>query len=90
MPGNGGLDIDLTTAIVQSVGATAEFIPYEGADFNGDFDAIGSVYDCVTAVATVTPERETKAQFVPSYLISGQSLGAESARRRPPVRATPS
>jgi ABC-type amino acid transport substrate-binding protein len=80
MPDNGGLDIDLMIAIGQSIGATVEFIPYEGADFNGIFDALGSAYDCVTAGTTVTPEREKKAKFVAPYLISGQSLAVDTSR----------
>jgi polar amino acid transport system substrate-binding protein len=80
MPGDGGLDIDLMTAIADALGAAVEFIPYEGADFNGIFDGLGSAYDCVAAGTTVTPERETKAQFVPPYLISGQSLAVDTTR----------
>jgi polar amino acid transport system substrate-binding protein len=80
MHGNGGLDIDLMTAIAKALGATVEFVPYEGADFNGIFDGLASAYDCVTAGTTVTPERETKAQFVPPYLISGQSLAVDATR----------
>ena len=30
MPGGGGLDIDLMTAIAGALGATVEFIAYEG------------------------------------------------------------
>jgi polar amino acid transport system substrate-binding protein len=78
---NTGLDIDLMTAIAESLGATVEFIPYEGKDFNGIFDDLNSgAYDCVTSGTTVTPERETKAQFVPPYLISGQSLAVDTTR----------
>jgi polar amino acid transport system substrate-binding protein len=80
MPDNAGLDIDLMTVIAEAMGATAEFIPYQGADFNGIFDALGSAYDCVAAGTTVTPEREAKAQFIPPYLISGQSLAVDTAR----------
>ena len=80
MPDNTGLDIDLMTAIAESLCATAEFIAYEGRDFNRIFDGVGSAYDCVTAGTTVTPERETKAQFVPPYLISGQSLAVDTTR----------
>lgn len=86
MPDNTGLDIDLMTAIAEALGATVEFIAYDGADFNGIFDALGSTYDCVTAGTTVTPERETKAQFVPPYLISGQSLAVDT-RRMPHVKS---
>ena len=78
---NGGLDIDLMTAIARALGATVEFIAYESADFNGIFDALNDgAYDCVAAGTTVTPERETKAQFVPPYLISGQSLAVDISR----------
>src|SRR5258708_7736914 len=81
MPGGGGLDIDLMTAIAGALGATVEFIAYEGRDFNGIFDALNSGdYDCVAAGTTVTPEREMKAAFVAPYLISGQSLAVDTAR----------
>jgi polar amino acid transport system substrate-binding protein len=87
MPGDSGLDIDLMAAIAESLGATVEFIPYEGTDFNDIFDALASgTYDCVTAGTTVTPERETKAKFVPPYLISGQSLAVDT-KRLPRVRS---
>jgi polar amino acid transport system substrate-binding protein len=80
MPADGGLDIDLMTAIAEALGAAVEFIPYQGADFNGIFDGLGRAYDCVAAGTTVTAERETKAQFVPPYLISGQSLAVDTTR----------
>jgi polar amino acid transport system substrate-binding protein len=81
MPDDCGLDIDLMTAIAESLGATVEFIPYQGTDFNDIFDELNSgAYDCVAAGTTVTPERETKAQFVPPYLISGQSLAVDTTR----------
>jgi polar amino acid transport system substrate-binding protein len=78
---NGGLDIDLMSAIAKAIGASVEFIPYQGADFNGIFDALNAgEYDCVAAGTTVTPDRETKAKFVPPYLISGQSLAVDTTR----------
>jgi len=80
IPEGTGLDIDLMNAIGEALGARVEFIPYDGADFNGIFDALGSAYDCVAAGTTVTPEREKKAQFVPPYLISGQSLAVDTTR----------
>ena len=87
MPDDTGLDIDLMTAIAESLGATVEFIPYQGTDVNGIFDALDSgAYDCVTAGTTVTPEREKKASFVPPYLISGQSLAVDTMRL-PQVRS---
>ena len=42
MPNDTGLDIDLMTELAEKLGATVEFIPYEGADFNGIFDGLGS------------------------------------------------
>jgi polar amino acid transport system substrate-binding protein len=81
MPGDGGLDIDLMKAIAKALGAKVEFVPYDGADFNGIFDALNDgAYDCVAAGTTVTPDRERKAQFVPPYLISGQSLAVDITR----------
>jgi polar amino acid transport system substrate-binding protein len=81
MPDNTGLDIDLMTEIAKALGATVEFIAYEGRDFNGIFDALNvGDYDCVAAGTTVTPDREKKAAFVPPYLISGQSLAVDTTR----------
>jgi polar amino acid transport system substrate-binding protein len=80
MPDDAGLDIDLMIEIAKKLSATVEFIPYEGPDFNGIFDGLGSSYECVTAGTTVTPEREEMALFVPPYLISGQSLAVDTTR----------
>ncbi len=81
MPHDGGLDIDLMTAVAGKLNMAVEFVPYEGADFNGIFDALnGKDFDCVAAGTTVTPERETKAAFAPPYLISGQSLAVDTRR----------
>jgi polar amino acid transport system substrate-binding protein len=86
MPENSGLDIDLMTELAGRLGATVEFNPYEGADFNGIFDALNAgAYHCVTAAA-ITPEREKKAKFVPPYLICGQSLAVDT-RRLPRVKS---
>jgi ABC-type amino acid transport substrate-binding protein len=84
MPDDSGLDIDLMTELAERLGATVEFIPYQGADFNGIFEGLGTDYDCCASGTTVTPEREAKATFVPPYLISGQSLAVD-ARRLPHV-----
>ena len=86
MPDNTGLDIDLMTGIAEAIGATVEFIPYGGTDFNAIFEGLGSAYHCVTAGTTVTPEREKKAKFAPPYLISGQSL-AVATKRLPHIRS---
>jgi ABC-type amino acid transport substrate-binding protein len=80
MADDGGLDIDLMTAVAEALGAAVEFVPYDRADFNGIFDLLGSAYDCVAAGTTVTPEREAKARFLPPYLISGQSLAVDTNR----------
>ena len=81
MPDDGGLDIDLMTAVADKLNLDIEFVPYEGADFNGIFDALNAGdFDCVAAGTTVTPEREKKAAFVPPYLISGQSLAVDTRR----------
>ena len=81
MPDNTGVDIDLMTEIAKALGVDVEFIAYKGSDFDGTFDGLNdAAYDCVTAGPTVTPERETKAQFVPPYLISGQSLAVDTTR----------
>ncbi len=80
MPDDAGLDIDLMTAIAEKLGATVDFIAYEGADFNAIFDGLGTDYNCVAAGTTVTSEREKNATFVPPYLISGQSLAVDTTR----------
>src|SRR6201991_1828706 len=81
MPDDDGLDIDLMTAIANAINMDVEFIPYDGEDFNGIFDALNSkAFDCVAAGTTVTPEREKKAKFAPPYLISGQSLAVDTGR----------
>jgi ABC-type amino acid transport substrate-binding protein len=81
MPGGGGLDIDLMTAIATTLRAAAEFVPYDGPDFTGIFDALDEgAFDCVAAGTTVTPQREKKAAFVPPYLISDQALAVDTSR----------
>jgi ABC-type amino acid transport substrate-binding protein len=80
MADNSGLDIDLMNAIAEKISATIEFVPYDGADFNGIFDGFGAAYDCVAAGTSVTPERHKLASFVPPYLISGQSLAVDTRR----------
>ena len=79
--GDGGLDVDLLTALGDALGMTVEFVRYEGSDFNGIFDALNKgEYDCVASGTTVTPERAEKATFLPPYLISGQSLAVDTER----------
>lgn len=86
MPDKTGLDIELVTALAERLGATVQFVPYDGADFDGIFAGLGAHYDCVAAGATVMPERETRAVFLPPYVISGQALAVD-IRRLPDVRS---
>lgn len=87
MPDDGGLDIDLMSAIADKLTTAVEFIAYDGPDFNGIFDALDAGdFDCVAAGTTVTSDREDKAAFAPPYLISGQSL-AVNTRRLPTVHS---
>jgi ABC-type amino acid transport substrate-binding protein len=81
MPDGGGLDIDLMTAIAESIGAAVQFVSYDGGDFNGIFHELNDgVYDCVASGTTVTPGRQRMARFVTPYLISGQSLAVDTTR----------
>ena len=87
MPDDGGLDIDLMSAIADKLNVAVAFVAYEGTDFNGIFDALNSgSFDCVAAGTTVTPQRQKKAEFAPPYLISGQSL-AVNTRKLPNVHS---
>ena len=86
MSDDGGLDVDLMHALAEHLGATVEFVAYDGADFDGIFDGLGSDYDCIAAGTTVTPEREKKATFLPPYVITGQSLAVDT-RRLPRVHS---
>jgi polar amino acid transport system substrate-binding protein len=84
---DGGLDIDLIGAVATAMGMTVALIAYDGSDFNGIFDELGSgQYDCVIAGTTVTPERQRRAAFAPPYLISGQSLAVDT-ERLPKIRS---
>ncbi|MDN4517273.1 MULTISPECIES: ABC transporter substrate-binding protein [Mycolicibacterium] len=81
MPGQSGLDIDVMTALADALGENAEFIAYDGADFDGIFDRLAAGdYDCVIAGTTVTPAREHNAAFLPPYLVSGQGLAVDTTR----------
>lgn len=83
MPGGGGLDIDLMTAIAEALGESVEFVSYDAdcSDYEGVFDRLAAgVYDCVAAGATVTAERERKVAFLPPYAISGQALAVDTGR----------
>ncbi|QJP15718.1 amino acid ABC transporter substrate-binding protein [Starkeya sp. ORNL1] len=70
-----GFDIDLMRALCGEIGLKWEPCRYEGGDFNGIFDGLANgEWDCVASGTTITPDRETKADFCQPYLVSGQSL----------------
>jgi polar amino acid transport system substrate-binding protein len=76
-----GLDVDLMTAIGEQLGASVEFVRYQGRDFNGIFDALDSGdFDCVASGTTITGSRALKAAFCDPYLISGQALAVDATR----------
>lgn len=78
---DGGLDIDVITAIGAVLGVEIRLVAYLGADFNGIFDELDDgAYDCVIAGTTVTPERSRRADFLTPYLVSGQSLAVDTKR----------
>jgi polar amino acid transport system substrate-binding protein len=84
---DGGLDIDLITAIAGVMGVSVQLVGYDGSDFNGIFGELGAGrFDCVVAGTTVTPDRERMAAFAPPYLVSGQSLAVDT-ERFPQVRS---
>ncbi|MEZ0339720.1 ABC transporter substrate-binding protein [Mycobacterium sp. pV006] len=87
MPGGGGLDIDVMTALAGVLGDAVEFVSYDGAEFDGIFDrlAAGDV-DCVISGVSVTPDRQRRAAFLPPYLICGQALAVDTVRL-PEVRS---
>jgi ABC-type amino acid transport substrate-binding protein len=81
MPGQTGLDIEVMTALADAVGEQAEFVAYDGADFDGIFERLAAGdFDCVIAGTTVTPDREDRAAFLPPYLISGQGIAVDTSR----------
>jgi ABC-type amino acid transport substrate-binding protein len=76
-----GFDIELMKAISAELGLAWQQCRYLGADFEGIFDGLDAgQWDCVASGATITPKRETKADFCAPYLVSGQSLVCNVAR----------
>jgi ABC-type amino acid transport substrate-binding protein len=70
-----GLDAELMELLCTRLGLVRKPVRYEGRDFNGIFDGLGTrAYDAVISGTTVTPEREKVALFAEPYLESGQSL----------------
>lgn len=63
-----GLDVDLMGEIAHALGLDAEFVPYQGPDFNRIFDALNSgAYDCVASGTTVAQHRQRRAARVRVY-----------------------
>jgi polar amino acid transport system substrate-binding protein len=83
-----GFDITLMQRIAEKLGRDWQLVPYKGRDFNGIFAGLddGS-YDCIASGATITPGRQTLADFCAPYVVSGQSLVVD-ATRHPNLRST--
>jgi polar amino acid transport system substrate-binding protein len=83
--GPAGFDITLMQRIAAKLGRQWQLVPYEGADFNGIFAGLDDGnYDCVASGTTITPERQTIADFCRPYAVSGQSLVVD-VNRHPDV-----
>jgi len=79
--GPAGFDITLLQRIADKLGREWQLVPYQGADFNGIFAGLDNGdYDCIASGTTITPERETIADFCPPYVVSGQSLVVDTGR----------
>jgi polar amino acid transport system substrate-binding protein len=83
--GSAGFDITLMQRIAAKLGREWRLVRYEGADFNGIFAGLDDGrYDCVASGTTITPERQTIADFCRPYAVSGQSLVVD-VNRHPDV-----
>jgi ABC-type amino acid transport substrate-binding protein len=70
-----GFDVEWVQAICRDLGLQWRLDHYTGGDFNRIFDGLASrSWDCVASGTTITPERETVAEFCAPYVESGQSL----------------
>ncbi len=79
--GPAGFDIALLQRIAGKLGREWQLVPYRGADFNGIFDGLDNgSYDCIASGTTITPQRETFADFCAPYVVSGQSLVVDTGR----------
>jgi polar amino acid transport system substrate-binding protein len=66
-----GFDVDLITAVAQSMGLQAKIVT---AKFDTIIDDLGAKrFDVVISAMSVTPEREKKVDFIP-YFSAGESL----------------
>ena len=79
--GPAGFDIALMKRIAEILGRKWQFVPYEGADFNGIFAGLNDgSYDCIASGTTITPGRRKIADFCAPYAVSGQSLVVDAGR----------
>jgi ABC-type amino acid transport substrate-binding protein len=76
-----GFDISLMQQIAVKLGREWRLAPYKGADFNGILAGLDTgAYDCIASGTTITPGRQTIADFCPLYVVSGQSLVVDTTR----------
>jgi polar amino acid transport system substrate-binding protein len=83
MTGDGpaGFDITLMQRIAEKLGREWRLVPYKGADFNGIFAGLdAAAYDCIASGTTITPGRQSIADFCSPYVVSGQSLVVDTSR----------
>jgi len=79
--GPAGFDITLMQRIAEKLGREWRLVPYKGADFNGIFAGLDAgAYDCIASGTTITPGRQSIADFCPPYVVSGQSLVVDTSR----------
>ena len=79
--GPAGFDITLMQQIAEKLGRVWQLVPYEGADFNGIFAGLDAgTYDCIASGTTITPGRQSIADFCSPYVVSGQSLVVDTSR----------
>jgi polar amino acid transport system substrate-binding protein len=79
--GPAGFDITLLQRIAEKLGRVWQLVPYEGADFNGIFAGLDAgTYDCIASGTTITPARQSIADFCAPYAVSGQSLVVDTSR----------
>jgi len=83
---DGGLAVDLATAMGAALGVPVEWVTVDGSAAAVLAALPAGTCDCVVAGLTVTPERRTAAAFGPPYLVSGQALAVDAARH-PTVRS---
>jgi ABC-type amino acid transport substrate-binding protein len=83
MTGDGpaGFDISLMQRIAGKLGREWRLVPYKGADFNRIFAGLDTgAYDCIASGTTITPGRQSIADFCLPYVVSGQSLVVDISR----------